>query len=58
MRYILHVLCIHVHVYNGGLNNNIQLKHMGFARIINGYQYITFKIHSALDLDPSQEKRN
>lgn len=31
---------------------------MGFARIINGYQYITFKIHSALDLDPSQEKRN
>lgn len=25
---------------------------MGFAIIINGYQYFTFKIHSALDLEP------
>lgn len=29
---------------------------MGFARIINGYQYFTFKIHSALDLEPIPRK--
>lgn len=31
MRYILHVLCKHVHVYSGGLNNNIQLKTHGIC---------------------------